>query len=285
MRGVNIAAIDAAICRAGIVPSLKVALERLEGPIPHLPTARAEAMARWAAVAQGAQHSGFAQLQQTPAGLGLLKRLARQDAEVAAQLRDSADLILQRLPVPGLPRAQIAAEVLGDAHALDNGQPTATIILAVLRQAGQPGEDASATTVAAEDTRSLWARAGVLANELARPVLLLNLPMEGAGYFAGEAGEPTYTTLRRLLRTPPRLAVAGRTVYVCENPNLVAIAAGRLGSRCAPLICTDGMPAAAQRTLLAQLAQTKARLLYHGDFDCCVMRSFSAQPWRFGAAD
>jgi uncharacterized protein (TIGR02679 family) len=115
---------------------------------------------------------------------------------------------------------------------------------------------------------------------------LLNVPMEGGGYLAGEAGEPAYATLRRLLRTPPRLAVAGRTVYVCKNPNLVAIAAGRLGSRCAPLVCTDGMPAAAQRTLLAQLAKTEARLLYHGDFDWPglrianrVMRSFGAQPW------
>jgi hypothetical protein len=41
--------------------------------------------------------------------------------------------------------------------------------------------------------------------------------MEGGGYLAGEAGEPAYATLRRLLRTPPRLAVAGRTVYVCES--------------------------------------------------------------------
>src|SRR5262245_12532176 len=178
---INIAAIDAALYRAGIVPSLRVALERLGGPIPHLPTARAEELARWAAVAQGARHSAFAQLLQTPNGLGLLKRLARQDTKVAAQMRDSADLVLQRLPVPGLPRAQIAAEVLGDAHALDNGQPTATVILAVLRQTGQPGE-ASAANVADEDTRSLWARAGVLVNELARPVLLLNLPMEGGGY-------------------------------------------------------------------------------------------------------
>jgi hypothetical protein len=39
-------------------------------------------------------------LLQTPGGLGLLKRLARQNTEVAAQLRDSADRVLQRLPAP-----------------------------------------------------------------------------------------------------------------------------------------------------------------------------------------
>jgi uncharacterized protein (TIGR02679 family) len=52
------------------------------------------------------------------------------------------------------------------------------------------------------------------------------------------------------------------------------------------------MPAAAQQTLLAQLAASGARLRYHGDFDWAglaignfVMREFGAEPWRFGAAD
>jgi Protein of unknown function N-terminus (DUF3323) len=35
---IDIATIDAAMSRAGIVPSLKAALARLDGPIPHLPT-------------------------------------------------------------------------------------------------------------------------------------------------------------------------------------------------------------------------------------------------------
>jgi uncharacterized protein (TIGR02679 family) len=289
---IDVGAIDAAMSRAGIAPSLKAALERLDGPIAHLPKIRAEALARWAAVVAGARHSGLAQLLQTPGGLGLLKRLTRQEPEAAERLRDSADLVLQRLPLGGQPRAQVAAEVLGDAHGLDNGQPVATLILAVLRQAGPPGEEAAAPDHAEEDSRTLWARVGVLVNELARPALVLNLPLESAGYLAGNPGEPVYATLRRLLRAPPELAVRGRTVYVCENPNLVAIAADQLGSRCAPLVCTDGMPAAAQRTLLRQLANTGARLLYHGDFDWSglrianlVMRSFGAQPWRFGAAD
>ena len=98
--------------------------------------------------------------------------------------------------------------------------------------------------------------------------------------------------LRRLLRAPPRLAVAGRTVYVCENPNLVAIAADRLGRAARRWSATDGMPATAQMTLLTQLAKAGARLLYHGDFDWpglrianLVMRAFGAEPWRFRAPD
>jgi uncharacterized protein (TIGR02679 family) len=290
---VDVAAIDAAMSNAGIALSLKAALERLDGPIAHLPTLRAETMARWAAAADRARHPSLAQLLQSPVGLGLLKRLARQDAEAAVRLRDRADLVLQRLPVPGQPRSQLAAETLGDAHALDNGEPAATLVLAVLRQAAPADEDDAAPDAAGEeDRRTLWARAGVLVNELARPALVLNLPLAGGGHLAGIAGEPAYTSLRQLMRSPPRLAVAGSTIYVCENPNLVAIAADRLGPRCAPLVCADGMPAAAQRTLLAQLAEAGARLLYHGDFDWpglrianLVIASFGAEPWRFGAAD
>jgi uncharacterized protein (TIGR02679 family) len=199
--------------------------------------------------------------------------------------------------VQGQPRALLAAEALGDAHALDGGEPTATLVLAVLRQDALALSEREASQSEAldagtpeEDDRTLWARAGVLVNELARPVLLLNLPQEGGGMFSGDAGEPAYATLRQLLRSPPRLAAAGRTVYVCENPNLVAIAADRLGRRCSPLVCTDGMPAAAQRALLARLVESGAELAYHGDFDwpglriaTFVMRSFNARPWRFGA--
>jgi len=72
----------------------------------------------------------------------------------------------------------------------------------------------------------------------------------------------------------------------------VAIAADCVGARCARLVCTDGIPAAAQRTLLAQLAQAGARLRYHGDFDWAglrianhVMRTGQARPWRFMARD
>src|SRR5882757_1467044 len=58
------------------------------------------------------------------------------------------------------------------------------------------------------------------------------------------------------------------------------------------MVCTDGMPAAAQRTLLLQLALAQARLCYHGDFDWPglrignhVMREHGAVSWRFDEAD
>lgn len=119
-------------------------------------------------------------------------------------------------------------------------------------------------------------------------MLFLNLP-GGAAAPEGQAG---YLSLRALMRSAPGWDVAERDVYVCENPNLVAIAADTLGPHCAPLVCTDGMPAAAQRALLSQLARAGARLHYHGDCDWpggaianTVVEMFGARPWRFGAND
>lgn len=107
----------------------------------------------------------------------------------------------------------------GDAHALDQGRPVATLVLAVLRR--QDSGDAQDAVQTGVPMRVIWARAGVLVNELARPALFLSVSL---AIDAFAAGEPAYLSLRALLRTPPRWKVAERTVFVCENPNLLAIA-------------------------------------------------------------
>jgi uncharacterized protein (TIGR02679 family) len=299
---IDIASLDAAMRNAGVADSLYDALAQLDGPIEHPASARAEAQARWSVIATTCRNAGLAAYLKAPAAFGLLKRLARQDHAVASRLIERAEAVLYRLPAMGLPRAQLAAETLGNAHALDDGQATATLVLAVWRQLQDEGEvektgsgdaDDDPDNARGERTREIWARAGVLVNELARPALYLNLPVQssGAGLWT-PSGEPGYLSLRRLVRAPPVWRVAGRTVFICENPNLIAIAADRLGSRCAPFVCTEGMPAAAQRTLLLQLAQAGACLRYHGDFDWPgvrianhVMRACAARPWRFEAGD
>jgi uncharacterized protein (TIGR02679 family) len=232
-------------------------------------------------VVERCEHPALRSVLQTPIGLGLLKRLCASLPEAGTRLVVDADRVLRRLPAAGIPRAQLAVATLGDAHALDAGSAAGTLVLAALRHGAAGDNDG-------ERARDLWAAAGVLVNELARPALALNLP----GPTGAEAGEPAYLSLRSLVRSPRAWAAAGRAVFVCENPNLLAIAADRLGPRCAPLVCTDGMPAAAQRTLLAQLRAAGATLHYHGDFDWSgvrignhMVREHDARPWRFSAAD
>lgn len=285
---VDLMRLDAALRDAGIASSLRDALEQLDGPIVHRATALAQAQARWDAVSQTCRNEALGRFLAAPASFGLLKRLARQDADAATHLVECAQDVLQRLPVHGVPRAQLAAETLGDAHALDAGQPVATLVLAALRQR----ESDAAVESPEEQVRDVWARAGVLVNELARPALFLNLPVNGDEAPPSPPGEPGYLSLRRLLRAPPAFDVSDRDVFVCENPNLVAIAAARLGTGCAALVCTDGMPAAAQRALLGQLVRRGARLRYHGDFDWPGLRignrvigDFGASAWRFDARE
>jgi uncharacterized protein (TIGR02679 family) len=235
----------------------------------------------------------------------LLKRLSGGNPDSAENLCRRVEAVLRRFPAGGLTRSQLAAEVLGDAHALDDSRPAATLVLAVWRQADAPASEAADCMQGElrdqdvipqeppeESTRDIWSSAGVLVNELARPALFLNLPTAGPDGRADVPGEPGYISLRELLRSPPAWAAAGRTVYVCENANLLAIGADRLGQHCAPMICTDGMPSAAPLRLLNQLAQVGARLRYHGDFDWpglrignYIMREYGARAWRFGAVD
>jgi uncharacterized protein (TIGR02679 family) len=300
---IDVRLIDSALQQAGIASSLHQALERIDGPIVNLAKARLYEQTAWSAVIDGCRHPDLNRLLRNSTGLRLVKRIARQDPSTAVELCRRAEAVLQRLPANGMTRSQLAADVLGNAHALDNGQGTASIVLAVWRRNSSDQENDDALSVSddsssssqageIESDRDTWAKAGVLVNELARPALFLNLPTADTASRGGFLGEPAYASLRSLVRSASSWHVANRKVYVCENPNLVAIAADHWGPRCAPLVCTEGMPGAAQRYLLSQLSQAGAQLCYHGDFDWPgirignhVMRTHGAQPWRFTAAD
>ena len=111
---VDIVAIDDALRQAGVADSLRAALEQLDGRIVHRTAEREALQVHW---------------QQ----LRLLKRLAGQNPLAAANLLEKAQAVLNRLPAQGVTRSQLAAQELGDAHALDNGCAVATLVLAVLR--------------------------------------------------------------------------------------------------------------------------------------------------------
>ncbi|MDB5973070.1 MAG: hypothetical protein JWQ90_5520 [Hydrocarboniphaga sp.] len=292
--------LDQALARAGIAADLRTALEALDGPLESH-AERAQRALAWTELAQRTMEPRLLSLLQTPAGLGLLKRLAGKPDSAAAMI-NAATQVLERLPAQGMPLAQLAAVAVHDAHALDAGGGLAALVLRAAETTDLLPEEAAADASlrSSEDTRSRnrWARLGIVVNEFASPVLCLNLEADtdsvGGRMLASarDAGEPLHLSLSLLLREPPRWRVSGRSVYVCENPAIVAIAARQLGKASAALICTDGMPSAAQRTLLDQLSAAGALLRYHGDFDWpgitignFVMRRFGARPWRFAAAD
>jgi len=225
---------------------------------------------------------------------GLLRRFA-PTPELAGGLADEALRVLAALPGDGRPRAELAAAILGDSHALDDGRPVATLVLRGIESwTGLPRRDRSAA-----ERRALWARVGVLTDELSAPALVLNLRAGGDGLLArvlrahAGAGEPARVTLRQLVRyTADWGSLVGHGISICENPTVVAAAATRLGAACAPLICTDGQPSGAVQALLGQLVDAGVRMRFHVDHDAGGIRignllvdRFGATPWRMGAGD
>ncbi|MGH2734051.1 MAG: TIGR02679 family protein [Actinomycetota bacterium] len=217
---------------------------------------------------------------------GLLARLDAGNSQLFSQALDALAL----LPTDGLALRVLAARVSGDAHSLDIGRPLATLVLhgiAHLHRRSLPQGSLA--------RRRLWARAGVVCDELSCDVLVYGLHMTGdetarALDALTVAGEPVRLTLRQLERTRPRFAAA--SLLVCENPVVVAEVADRLGPEGPPLVCTDGVPNTAVMAVLNSLAEQGAVLEFHTDFDWGGLRignllasRVGAAPWRLGASD
>ena len=225
---------------------------------------------------------------------GVLKRLASDNLQFAERLLRAAALVLLRLPVADVPLPRFAVDVLGDSHALDPDRAVTGLVLrALARRAGLARWDD------AENRRDVWAAAGVIADELSAPVLVLNLPalpINTVGKqirLLAEAGEPAHLTVRQLLGDPPKFeSAAGRTVFVCENPTVVSAAADEVGSICAPLVCIQGQLKTSARLLLKHLSEAGWKLAYHGDFDWPglqianrIIDRHHARPWRMSSID
>ncbi len=290
--------LEAMLVEAGLCGSLQDAVVFLTGPVESRPELRAASDAAWAAVFAEAPenlraHPFLAAFVERVRIDGMLKRLVRGQSEAAREVLARLAKLVALLPAPGIPLAALAAEAFGDAHALDPGRPLATLaVRAAACVGGVEFEDH------AEGRRAAWAAVGVYCDELSTPVLALNLPTSDDNPLArllavaGAAGEPLPITLRMLLRHPLSAdrALRDREIFVCENPTIVALAAQRLGGRCAPLVCVNGQFATPAAVLLRQLTAAGARLRYHGDFDAGglaiarrVIESFGARPWRLDA--
>ena len=184
----------------------------------------------------------------------------------------------------------LAAQITGDTKALNHGTGLSTLVLRALAlRAGvaRPGS--------AAERRDLWDRAGVLVDDLASRVLVLNLPAEGEGlgeWLTGAAryGTPFQVTLHQLTAHP--IQVSCPRVFACENPAVLRRACAELGAACPPLVCTEGRPSTAFHRLMGLAVGAGARLWYHGDFDwpgvaiaADVLARYGGRPWRMSASD
>ncbi|MGD9527234.1 TIGR02679 family protein [Pseudonocardia sp.] len=294
---VTLAELDAGLRRTR-GESLVEALCRTGAPLRDRPAERAaEAAGRDAVLAAltSVVHGGqewFAAWRDGLVADGTLTRLVRRGEPHLVPL---AAAVLDRLPAlaaPSLvavPLPVLAEEVTGDPKALSGGTLPQLVLRALaLREV----TDVPAT---AEARRALWDAAGVVVDDLASQVLVLNLPADGDGLGswltdAAARGIPLRITLHQLVTLPvtPRVD----RVSVCENPAVLRAAAGRLGPHSGALVCTEGVPSTACWRLLGAAVDAGAEVHWRNDFDWAGLRitasalaRVSARPWRMGASD
>jgi uncharacterized protein (TIGR02679 family) len=288
--------LDRVVRHAELAGGFVEAVQALVGPVGDEQARRAATDRAWsaaerAAVERVADRPGLTDWLDGVLRSGLVRRLAGGDPGTGRRLLGQALGVIERLPAPGVPLAELAATATGDSHALDAGAPVGT--LAVRAAATLGGVDRWDT---AEARRDAWTSVGVLCDELSVPALTLNLrgdprSVTGRALAAhAETGEPYRLSTRQLLRDPFELTAA--TVFVCENPTVVAAAANRLGMGAAPMVCIEGQVRTAARLLLDRLAVAGTRLVYHGDFDWAGLRiangviaRWGSAPWRMSASD
>ena len=201
-------------------------------------------------------------------------------------------LVLRLLPASGVPLPVFAESVLGDPHALDEDQRCSGLVLKALTAIYQAEPPADA-----QMRRGLWQQAGIADDELSSTVLAAGFrpagedPVSRVLRSCAEAGHAAALTLQQVRSGADQLDTP-RSVWLVENPSVLALALARFGSRCPPMICTSGWPSSAGVMLLTTLSRRGTALYYHGDFDgeglriaANVMARTGAVPWRMSGDD
>lgn len=291
---VDLASLELALRRLGVGHDLPAALGALGHPVSEEP-ARRRAERHAARAARDAARTEallWAEPWSGPwideviraGGLGGL------DAGQAVALVTSVRAVLDRLELasssPGgdpLSRVDLAAGILGSAHALDAGTRLEAATTRAL-----------AHRLGTAEPRDLWEQAGAHLDLTSAPALTWRLPVTaGSGLqalVAGATGLGLPLNLTQLaLRRHPMSVPAATDILVVENPRIVEAAAQL--HRPVPVVATNGNPSSAVRLLLHQLIKSGARLRYHGDFDvaglaiCGRMAALGLAPWRMDEAN
>jgi uncharacterized protein (TIGR02679 family) len=292
---VKLSALDAALRSSPAERGLTAVVAELTGgPLRDKPAERDKVHARreqlWAELDQLLAGHGLAAQDWTRPWTDWLHRggvLTRLPADQASQALAIAVGTLAKVLDAGQPPtaiAELASEVTGDAHGLDDGAPAAALVLRGLAFALDVPPLASAA-----ERRLLWQRVGVSTDEISGTVITYGLRPPGTDRWSAmmreraDLGLITHLTVHELHRAG-ELTRRGDIVHACENPQVLQRFAAASIDR--PLACTSGNPAAAGSLLLG-----RAVVRYHGDFDwpgIAIARRIiaqGAQPWRLGAAD
>jgi uncharacterized protein (TIGR02679 family) len=297
---VDLDRLDLALRESALGVSLRKALALLGGPLADRPAEargrRAASEAMWAAARDVCRAEDRDDLLPWLDGLrrsGALSRAAGQAGRAPEELLGAALGVALRLPADGVLLAVFAARHAGDPHALDAGTPLGGLVL----RAAQVVSGIAEAPASSPDRRRIWRAVGVDCDALSADVLVLGLRPEGDGLAArqlrdsADEGEPRRLTLREVSRASLSVRT-GLEVFVCENPAVVEAAADRLGPRCAPLVCVEGVPSTAALALLRALAASGARVRVHADLDWAgvriagqVLRETGGVPWRMSAGD
>ena len=291
---VDLAALERRLVERTAYLSLAKATEALTGrPLRNRPREREERLARRRRPAELAR--SLADEPWVEEWVGWLYRsgvLARAtDGE--ALVRDALEVlrtILEKQEAPGS-RVELAARVLGDAHALDEDTALHAVVLRGL--AATSGAEMPTGVL---ERRALWEQNGINADLLSATCLVLGIrsasrtPLAERLRLAAAAGDPLHLTAWDLRRRGDAAVDVDR-VLVCENPRVLESIAQRFASDFA-VVCSSGQPNTVVTEVLAWLRKSGCDLRYHGDFDwpgIAITNRMVAQhavaPWLMSVAD
>ncbi len=284
-----------ALRRSGAASGLQAAVEALAGPVRNLAAERAGEIERFDDVLDRARSSPLASLPWYAAWLdeitrdGTVTRLIRQGH---GALAGQAAAVLERIPggpERGIRLAALAGPATGDPAALNSGQLPGLVLRALALR-----EDVAAPDCA-EAAQALWTLAGVVGDDLASQVLVLNLTAGGEplGRWlteAAAAGQPFRVTLQQLIAMP--VLPWALELFICTSPVVLRAAAEQLGPACPPLICTEGEPSVACARLLHAAVACGTTIRWHADFSwpglratAAAARRLRAEPWLMAGRD
>ena len=247
--------LDEALSRLGYSPSLEASKRRAEK------TRHSEVRETINTQTASWPEPWADQWAKTVKSAGLLSDLDQQDT---AHLTRRVRMLLDHLndnPRVVYSRTELAVHLYGSSHALDNKRRMFRFVEHALRLR---------TGRADLSGRELFEHVGIEHCMVSAPVLtwaipaIRNDPLGEQIHAANQGSLPLHINLYALrqnrVRVPP-----GTRVLVVENPRLVEAAAQRNLPAC--VIASSGMPTTAVTTLARHLAQSRAQLWFHADFD------------------